>query len=66
MPMVAKPFSHHQCFASRMFQGEKHRQVIPEMAIQQEVVPHELVADLAHALPLFRVAQKVANSIRGP
>ena len=58
--------SHHQRFSPRVFQGEEHRQIVPKMAIQQEVFANELVADLSHPLPLFGVAEQIADAVCGP
>lgn len=46
-----------------MVQAEEHRPVVPQVADQEEVVPHELVADRPHALPFVGVTQEVADAI---
>ena len=49
-----------------MIEAEEHREIVAEVAGQQEMFAYELVAGLAHALPLIGVAQQVADAVGGP
>ena len=49
-----------------MIQAEEHREIVAEIAGQQEMLADELVAGLAHALPLVGIPQQVTDAVGGP
>src|SRR3990170_150509 len=58
--------SHDQHVRFWTIQAEQHVQVVTQMASQQEVFAHKIVAVLTHALSFFGVSQQVANAVGGP
>ena len=49
-----------------VIEAEEHGEIVAEIARQQEMLAYELVAGLAHALPLVGIAQQVADAVGGP
>src|SRR3990170_400698 len=58
--------SHDQHVRFWTIQAEQHVQVVTQMASQQEVFSHEVMAVLPHSLSFFGVSQQVADTVGGP
>src|SRR5258708_10210524 len=53
----------HQGVRWPLVEREEHRQVIAQMAREQEMFAHEVVPEASHALALVRVTQQASDAI---